>query len=100
MQADGNALQASNDGTLFISGFATSLSVRHNQLLVRSGEGRSIQQARFPRANRPRLKRLVVYGKGGYMTFEALALLDQIGCSFANITRDGSLVAASAGVAS
>src|SRR4051794_40032047 len=99
MQADGNALEPSKDGTLFISGFATSLSVRHNQLVVKTGEGRNIEQARFARASRPRLKRLVVYGKGGYVTFEALALLDQIGCSFAHITRDGSLVVASAAVA-
>src|SRR5438034_4107781 len=98
MQAQGSQLHPSRDGILFVSGFATSLRVERGHLIVHAGAGRSIQVARFPRIHRPRLCRLVVFGKGGFTTWEALAWLHAIGCSFAHISRDGALIASSGDV--
>jgi len=98
MQAQGNALVPSRDGILFVSGFGTSLRVDRGHLTIRSGSGRDITEARLSRVSRPRLRRLVVFGKGGFVTFEALAWLHAIGCSFANLSRDGELVACSGNI--
>ncbi len=95
MQAQGNELHPSRDGVLFVSGYATSLRVERGHLLVRSGGGRAIRQARFSRVSRPRLRRLVVYGKGGSVTFEALAWLHAIGCAFVHLSRDGAVIVSS-----
>jgi CRISPR-associated protein Cas1 len=100
MQAQGNSqLQPSREGILFVAGFGTSLRVDRGHLIVRSGDGRAIEQSRFSRIHQPKLRRLVVFGKGGFTTWEALAWLQAVGCSFANLSRDGELVACSGGVA-
>jgi CRISPR-associated protein Cas1 len=98
MQAQGSQLQPSKDGILVVSGFATSLRIDHGHLVVRTGEGRLITEARFSRVHRPRIRRLVVFGKGGYTTWEALAWLHAVGCSFVNISRDGDFIATSGGI--
>jgi len=99
MQAEGNALVPSRDGVLFVSGFGTSLRVDRGHLAIRSGSGRDVVAARLSKVSRPRLRRLVVFGKGGFATFEALAWLQAIGCSFANLSLGGELVACSGGIA-
>jgi len=88
-------LEPSRTGVLFISGFATSLRVERGHLLVRSGAGRDIREARIPKVGRPRLRRLVILGRGGHTTFEALAWLDRIGASFLHLDRSGRVVAMS-----
>jgi CRISPR-associated endonuclease Cas1 len=88
-------LELSRAGVLFVSGFATSLRVERGHLLVRSGAGRSIREARIAKIGRPRLRRLVVFGRGGYATFEALAWLDRTGASFMHLDRSGRVVAMS-----
>jgi CRISPR-associated endonuclease Cas1 len=85
----------SRDGVLFVSGFAVSLRVERGQLAVRSGEGRNISECRFPKVSVPRLRRLIVLGKGGYTTWGALSWLDGIGASFVHLDRSGRVVAAS-----
>lgn len=89
-------LAPSRDGVLFVSGFATALRVERGHLAVRTGEGRNIHESRFSRVSRPRLRRVVVYGKGGFTTWDALEWIDGIGASFALISRDGRVIAASA----
>jgi CRISPR/Cas system-associated endonuclease Cas1 len=88
-------LEPSQTGVLFVSGFATSLRVERGHLLVRSGGGRDIREVRIPKVGRPRLRRLVIFGRGGHTTFEALAWLDRIGASFLHLDRSGRVVAMS-----
>jgi hypothetical protein len=56
---------------------------------------RDVVEARLSKVSLPRLRRLVVFGKGGFVTFEALAWLHAIGCSFANLSRDSEFIACS-----
>jgi CRISPR-associated endonuclease Cas1 len=89
-------LVPSRDGVLFVSGFATSLRVERGHLVVRSGEGRSIREGRYSRVSRPRVRRVLVYGRGGFTTWSALEWIEGIGASFALVSRDGGVVACSA----
>ncbi len=91
------AISPSRSGVLFVSGFGTSLRVDRGLLCVRSGQGRSIVEGRFSRVSRPPIRRLVVFGKGGFTTWEALQWLDGIGASFVNLSLSGRLIASSAG---
>jgi CRISP-associated protein Cas1 len=95
--AQAASLAPSRNGVLFLSGFATSLSVRRGLLFVRTGQGRSIIEGQFSRVFRPRIRRVVIFGKGGFTTWEALHWLDGIGASFVNLSLSGRLVASSSG---
>ena len=55
----------SGEGILFVTGYASSLRVERGHLIVKTGEGRRIQETRLPRVSRPRLRRVMIYGKGG-----------------------------------
>jgi CRISPR-associated endonuclease Cas1 len=88
-------LLPSRDGVLFVSGFATSLRVERGHLVVKTGEGRDIREGRFSRVSRPRIRRLLIYGKGGYTTWGALEWIEGIGGSFGFVSRDGRVIAAS-----
>ncbi len=90
-----NSLRISKSGLLFVSGFATSLCVDRGHLVVRSGAGRRLTEARIPKVGRPRLRRLVVLGRGGYATFEALTWIDRVGATFLHLDRSGRVVAMS-----
>lgn len=90
------ALSPSRDGVLFVSGFATSLRVERGHLVIRSGEGRNILEGRFSRVSRPRIRRVLIYGRGGFTTWSALEWIDSVGASFALVSRDGRVVASSA----
>lgn len=90
------SLVPSRDGVLFVSGFAMSLRVERGHLVVKTGEGRDIREGRFSRVSRPRIRRLLIYGKGGYTTWGALEWIEGIGASFALVSRDGRVMACSA----
>jgi CRISPR-associated endonuclease Cas1 len=89
-------LAPSRDGVLFVSGFATSLRVERGHLVVKTGEGRDIREGRLSRVSRPRIRRLLIYGRGGFSTWSALEWIEGIGASFALVSRDGRVVATSA----
>jgi CRISPR-associated endonuclease Cas1 len=88
-------LALSRSGVLFVSGFATSLRVHRGHLVVRSGNGRGAQEVRLSRVSNPRLRRLVVFGRGGYATWEALEWLAGIGAAFAQLSRSGQIISSS-----
>jgi CRISPR-associated protein Cas1 len=97
--AASGTLKPSREGILFVSGFATSLRVDRGHVAIRTGAGRHIAEGRFARVSRPRLRRLVIFGKGGFATFEALAWLHAVGCTFVHLSRDGSVIASSGEIA-
>lgn len=88
-------LRPSMDGVLFVAGYDTSLRVDRGNLVVRSGAGRQKAEGRFSKIARPRIRRLVIYGKGGYTSWEALSWLHGVGASFACIDRAGRIIATS-----
>ncbi len=95
MQKDRTALTVSPEGVLVVSGYATSLRVERGHLVVRSGTGRDIREGRLSRVARPKLKRLVLIGRGGFLTLESLAWLDGIGARLVHVSRDGRILATS-----
>src|SRR5207249_2729455 len=98
MQAKGTPapLAPSKNGVLFVSGFATYLKFERGHLVVRTGSGQEIREARIPKVGRPRLRRLLVFGKGGSTSFEALAWLQGVGAGFAYVNRDATALTTSA----
>lgn len=93
--AETTELRPSRDGILFAAGFDMSLKVDRGHLVVRTGAGRQKAEGRFTKVARPRIRRLVVFGKGGYTSWEALAWLHGVGASFACIDRAGRIIATS-----
>jgi len=88
-------LVPSPTGLLFVSGYAASLFVNRGHLVVRSGSGLRAVETRFSRGSRQRIRRVVVFGKGGYATWEALAWLHGVGASFLCLSRPGEILALS-----
>lgn len=85
-------ISVSRAGVMFLAGHATSLRVHKGHLCVKTGQGRSLQEGRFSRVNKPRLRRVVVFGKGGYTTWEALHWLDGVGAAVAHLSISGRLL--------
>jgi len=83
------------NGILVLSGYGISVSVEHGLLTVTDGVGRDRRFGAFPRASSG-IKRLIVLGHAGTISFEALRWLHDIGAAFAHIDADGSVVTASA----
>ena len=69
-------------GLLFLRGHAASLRVNRGHLIARAAGGSRAPVARFARGDRQRIRRVVVLGRGGYATWEALAWLHGVGASF------------------
>jgi CRISPR-associated endonuclease Cas1 len=79
-------------GVLVVDGFGVKLSVLHGKLRVEDGLGRQRRAIVLDRAGSA-LERLVLIGKTGFVTLEALAWLRAIGAAFVQIGRDGELLA-------
>lgn len=82
-------------GLLFLSGHAASLHVHRGHLVARSGSGPRAAEARFARGLKQRIRRVVLYGKGGYVTVEALAWLHGVGASLLCLDTSGRILVSS-----
>jgi CRISP-associated protein Cas1 len=80
-------------GVASLTGFGVSAAVERGQLVLRDGTGSDRRAARLARPTSG-LKRLVVRGRGGYITFDALAWLHGVGAGLVQIGYDGELLAA------
>jgi CRISPR-associated endonuclease Cas1 len=78
---------------LLLSGYGIQVKVERGHLAVEDGVGADRRQARFHRAERE-IKRLVVLGHAGTITFDALRWLSDVGAGFAQIDSDGRVIAA------
>ncbi len=85
----------SRAGIVVLSGYGVRVAVERGHLVVADGIGRERRQGRFSRAT-SKIKRLVVLGHSGTISFEALRWLYDIGAAFIQIDGDGNVVAASA----
>ncbi len=91
MQAEASQLA---DGVHVASGFGLKVFVNRGHLVVHEGVGKRRQTRYFNRATSG-LKRLVVVGRTGFITLDALQWLKGIDAAFVQIGPDGELVAMS-----
>ena len=85
---------AESDGIVIASGFGLKVYVNRGHLVVHDGIGRQRETRRLARATSG-LERLVVIGHSGFVTFEALRWIRDIGAAFCQIGRDGEVIAVS-----
>ena len=78
-------------GVVTLFGYGASAHVERGHLVLRDGIGMNRRQGRFPRV-RHGLKRLVVIGSTGMVTFEALRWLAVQDAAFLLLDRDGSVL--------
>jgi CRISPR-associated endonuclease Cas1 len=81
-------------GVVTLFGYGASARVERGHLILNDGIGMNRRQGRFPRV-RHGLKRLVVIGSSGMVTFEALRWLSDQDAAFVMLDRDGSVLAVS-----
>lgn len=84
----------SKGGILALSGYGIRVVVERGHLVIEDGRGNERRQARFPRTSRD-LKRLVILGHSGSISFDALRWLHDRGCCFSQLDSDGIVLMAS-----
>lgn len=82
-------------GVVIAHGYGIKMHVSRGHLVIHDGIGDERQTRRFNRAT-SKIKRVVVIGHTGYITLEALRWITDVGAAFAQIGRDGELIATSA----
>ena len=82
------------NGLLVLSGYGIRIAARRGHLVLEDGIGRDRRIGRLSRAT-CRLKRLVVLGHTGFVSFEALRWMFDLGVAFVQIDRDGNVLMAS-----
>jgi CRISPR-associated endonuclease Cas1 len=78
---------------LALSGYGIRVTVERGHLYVEDGIGAERRTARFSRVTSG-IRRLVVLGHSGVISFEALRWLNDLGAAFVQIDADGGLVSA------
>ena len=81
------------NGVLLLSGYGVRVAVERSHLTVEDGVGADRRAARFPRATRD-LRRLVVLGHSGTVSFDALRWLSDVGAGFVQLDNDGRVIVA------
>lgn len=79
-------------GVVTLYGYGSSVHVERGHLILEDPIGRDRRYARLPRVNHG-LKRLVVIGSDGMISFAALRWLADQNASFVMLERDGSVLA-------
>ena len=80
------------NGVITLFGYGTSVCVDRGHLIIEDGIGHERRHGRFPRVGHG-LKRLVVIGSDGMVSFAALRWLADQNASFVMLERDGSVLA-------
>jgi CRISPR-associated endonuclease Cas1 len=76
---------------LILTGYGIRVFVERGHLCFEDGAGRHRRSGRLPRIGHD-LKRVVVLGHAGNITFEALRWLHDVGAAFIQIDHDGQLI--------
>ncbi len=84
------------EGVCVADGYGVRVRVNRRHLVVSDGIGRHRRERVFAKAL-PGIKRLVVIGHEGYVTFDALRWLADAGIAFCQVDRDGKVMATSDG---
>ena len=88
-------LRPSKAGILVLSGYGLSVSVERGHLVVSDGIAGDRHKGCLHRAT-SKLKRLVVLGHTGFVTFDALRWLHDVGAAFVQVDKDGAIICVSA----
>jgi CRISPR-associated endonuclease Cas1 len=88
-----NLRDHARSGLLVLSGYGVRVAVERGCLAVSDGIGKDRREARYSRATCG-IKRLVVLGHSGTISFEALRWLADVGAAFVQIDADGEVIAA------
>jgi CRISPR-associated endonuclease Cas1 len=83
------------NGVLVLTGYGIRVAVERGHLTVADGIGRARREGRFARATGD-IRRLVVVGHTGTVSFDALRWLADVGAAFVQIDEDGRILAATA----
>jgi CRISPR-associated endonuclease Cas1 len=78
---------------LTLSGYGLRIVVERGHLVVEDGVGNERRRGRFARVPR-HLRRIVVLGHSGIISFDALRWIQDIGAAFVQIDTDGRVIAA------
>jgi len=81
------------NGVIVLNGYGLRVAVERGQLVVSDGLGRARRSGTFSRATCG-LRRLIVVGHSGTISFEALRWLADIECAFVQVDADGTVIAA------
>jgi CRISPR-associated endonuclease Cas1 len=83
------------NGVLVLSGYGVRVAVERGQLAISDGIGRERREGMLSRAT-CRLKRLVILGHSGTISFEALRWLSDVGAAFVQIDADANVIVTTA----
>jgi CRISP-associated protein Cas1 len=84
---------AANSDIVVARGYGVKIYVHHRHLVITDGIGRDRQTRRLHRT--VKLRRLVLIGRSGYITLDALRLLHDTGAALLHLDTNGELIAAS-----
>lgn len=84
-------------GVLFLSGYPVTIRMERGHLVAEDGIADKRRTIRIPRAQRE-LKRVVVHGHSGTVSFDALRWLQDVNAAFVHIDNDGTVLTTSAPV--
>ncbi len=90
-------IPVTRDGVCVVDGYGIELKVERGHLVVADGIGPHRRRSRFSRATSG-IKRLVVLGRTGYWSLEAIRWLADVGVGFVQLDPDGRLLVGSAGL--
>jgi CRISPR-associated endonuclease Cas1 len=82
----------SKNGVIVLSGYGISLAVTRGHLVVSDGIGSERRSGRFSRIVAKALQRIVVIGYSGFISFEAVHWLCDVGIAFVQLDYDGNVL--------
>lgn len=85
-------------GVLVLNGYGVRVQVNAGHLLLHDGIAEERRTMRLPRVSHG-LKRLIMIGSDGFITFEALRWISDVGAAFVMLDRRGKVLALSGPVA-
>ncbi len=86
-----------HNGVLFLSGYPVTIRMERGHLVAEDGIAERRRTIRIPRAQRE-LKRVVVHGHTGTISFDALRWLQDVKAAFIHFDNDGTILTTSAPV--
>src|SRR5436309_2485675 len=89
MSAD---IHPSKQGVIVLSGYGVSISVERGHLVLSDGVGNERRHGRFSRVHK--IKRLIVIGHSGFVSFDAVRWLKDTGIHFLQMDYDSNVMLA------
>ena len=80
-------------GVVIAHGYGLRIHVKRRHLIIEDGFGRQRRTRRFHRTDR--LRRLVIIGRSGYVTLDALRFVHDTRAALVHVDTDGELIACS-----